>query len=210
MDTPNSTNSIPDEPLLPDEPSGIPEEHPLRRLFRSITKKAFSRFAGIYHPAVEQHISDEVLSEFVHIDRIHRIRDASGKQLKSLPEMALEARTGQSCAGVERDLELHQHTGDYALFMAGIFPECIEGRRRPIDAKPLLACVGSSVVALDRPRDYYIVEGRSAYSHVARIYRSLDPPRSGVFDRLANRFEDYLDLMECIRGYLKDSRGVGD
>lgn len=208
MDTPHSKNSIPDEPLLPETPSEIPQEHPLRRLFRSITKQAFSRFSGIYHPAVEQHISDEVLSEFVHVDRIHRVRNSSGEQLKSLPELALEARSGKSCAGVERDLELHQHTGDYALFVAGIFPEYIEERRRPIDVKPLLACVGSSIVALDHPRDYYVVEGRSAYSHVARIYRSLDPPRSGVFDRLANRFEDYLDLMQCISGYLKEDRGV--
>ena len=206
MDTAETPNSFPDEPL-PTEPDSVPREHPLRRFFRDITKQAFSRFTALHHPDVELHISDEVLAEFVHVDRIHRFRDSSGRRLSNLTDMTLEARAGRGHGGVERDLELHQHTGDYALFMAGLFPEWVE-KGRSTASTPLLACVGSTVVSLDRPRDYYIVEGRSAYSHVAKLYRTLNPPRSGLFDRLSNRFEDYLDLMGCIRDYLKNTPGL--
>ena len=34
--------------------------------------------------------------------------------------------------------------------------------------------------------------------------RALDESRSGVFHRLSNRFEEYLELMGLIRGYIRD------
>jgi hypothetical protein len=140
------------------------------------------------------------------MDRIYRLRDRTGRQLRELTEMAVEKHSSGAASGLERDLEVHQHVGDYALFMAGLFPEFIERRRRNVD-KPLLSYVGSVVVTLNQPRDYYIVEGRSAYSHVARLYTKLDSGRSTVFERLSKRFEDYLDLMGCIRAELREDQG---
>jgi hypothetical protein len=186
----------------------VPVEHPLRELFREVTHRAFDDFRGLYDPGVEVHIADAILSEFVHVDRLYKVRDSSGAVLSELADVVSEARSSGSSSGVERDLEIHQHTGDYALFVAGLYPESIE-RRRPVDAKPLLVFVGSSMVRLDRPRDYYIVEGRSAYSHVSRIYERLDPPRSGVFHRLSSRFEEYLEVMGCIRDHLRRSPEPG-
>ncbi len=200
-------DGTPESPIFPTEPESTPENHPLRDLFRAVTRKAFRGFRGIYHPDVEIHITDEVLSEFVHVDRIHKVRDRRGRRLTDLAEMALETRASSS-SGLERDLELHQHVGDFALFIAGLFPESLE-RRAPRAASPLLACVGSTVVALDHPRDYYIVEGRSAYAHVARVYENLDPARTGLFDRLAKRFEEYLEVMGRIKSFLHDAPAGG-
>lgn len=188
------------------EPESVPRGHPLHQLFRSVTRRAFSSFRGLYHPDVETHISDEILTEFVHVDRIYRIRDEGGRRLSDLSEMSLERRQSSPSRGVERDLEIHQHTGDFALFMAGLFPEGME-RRQSTNPKPLLACIGSTMVSLRQPRDFYIVEGRSAYSHVSRLYERMESPRCGLFQRLSNRFEEYLDLLGWIRDYLKEVPG---
>jgi hypothetical protein len=188
----------------PQAPRSTPREHALRSFFRAATSWAFARHRGLHAPAIEDHISDGILAEFVHVDRIHSLRDDDGEQLAELSDMAQEGlQTTVARSGIERDLEVHQHVGDYALYMAGIFPEFLE-REAAQNPTPLLACVGSAVVSMREPVDYYIVEGRSAYSHVSKLYRALDSTRSGVFHRLSNRFEEYLELMGLIRGYIRE------
>lgn len=193
---------IPDYDLP--QSSGTPSGHPLRAFFRAVTGRAFDRFQALHDPAVEDHISDGILAEFVHVDRIHPIRDEDGQAITELSELSQRTHNmSPQCSGFERDLEVHQHVGDYALYMAGIFPEHLE-RHASHNPMPLLACVGSSVFSMSEPVDFYIVEGRSAYSHVSKLYRALDETRSGVFHRLSNRFEDYLELMGLIRDFIRD------
>lgn len=181
----------------------VAETHPLRVLFRSVTRQAFDRHRALHHPDVESHIRDEILGDFVHMDRIYRLRDREGTQLTDLSEMALEERDPEGSRGLERDLEIHQYVGDYALFMAGLFPEFIE-RRRPDGQKPLMVYVGSLLVTMERPADYYIAEGSSAYSYVARMYNRMNSGKSRVFHRLSSRFDEYLELMGIIRELLRD------
>ncbi|MBI4585665.1 MAG: hypothetical protein HY717_16765 [Planctomycetes bacterium] len=196
------------EDALPEQilPEAIPENHSLRRLFRSATRRAFEERQNLYEPAIEAHIADEILSGFVHVDQIHRIKDSSGRRLTDLTELALEGRLSSRMRGLERDLEVHQHAGDYALFLAGLFPESIKHRHVRRDS-PLLVYVGSLLVTIQQPMDYYIVEGRSAYSRVSDIYKELDSSRSHLFHRLSIRFEEYLDLMHLIRDYLGTEPG---
>ena len=197
-------DSTPNFESGPQAPRSTPREHPLRTFFRAATSWAFARHRGLHEPAIEDHISDGILSEFIHINRIHSIRDEEGEPVSDMSGMAQESlQTSAARSGIERDLEVHQHVGDYALYMAGIFHEYLE-REAASNPTPLLACIGSAVVSMREPVDYYIVEGRSAYSHVSRLYRSLDSTRSGVFHRLSNRFEEYLELMGLIRGYIRE------
>ncbi len=207
MDTSGFTFEF-SEDALPEKtlPEAVPENHALRRLFRSATRRAFEERQNLYEPAIETHITDEILSGFVHIDQIHRIVDSSGRRLMDLADLALEGRLSSPMQGLERDLEVHQHAGDFALFTAGLFPESIAHRHVRRDS-PLLVYVGSLLVTIQQPMDYYIVEGRTAYSRVSDIYKELDSSKAHLFHRLSIRFEEYLDLMHLIRDYLGSQPG---
>ncbi len=51
----------------------IPESHDLRRLFRAALEKAFHENTILYSPGVAAHLSEGVLIEFVHMDRVYRL-----------------------------------------------------------------------------------------------------------------------------------------
>ncbi|MBN1421892.1 MAG: hypothetical protein JXP34_24175 [Planctomycetes bacterium] len=179
----------------------IPRDHPLRDLFRGATREALGRLPALDDPGVAAHISDEILSSLVHVDRIYRLRDRRGRRLTELAEMTAEGRLPPRASGFERQLEVRQHIGDFALFMTGLFPETLERwGSRPEQA--LVAKVGSVLVPFRRMVDYYIAEGRSAYAATSAMVRPLDADRSRVFGRLAERFEAYMEVMGLIRGSL--------
>ena len=196
-------------PVESDGPREVPDDHALRTLFREAARHAFERYRALHDPAIEEHICEEVLGDFVHMDRIYRLHDREGQRLTDLASMAQQPREDAAASGLERDLEVHQHVGDYALFIAGLFPEFIARYENRPDL-PLLVCVGSTVVALQEPVTYYIVEGRSAYSHVSRLYKVFDSTRSGVFHRLSMRFEEYLGVMRDIRDYIRQRPEMED
>jgi len=182
----------------------IPLDHPLRDLFRGATRKALDRRPALDDPGVAAHISDEILCSLVHVDRIYRLRDRGGRRLTDLAEMTAEGRLPPRASGFERQLEVRQHIGDFALFMAGLFPEALDrAGPRPEDA--LIAKVGSVFVPFRRVYDYYIAEGRSAYAATSEMVRSLDADRSRVFGTLADRFEAYVGVMGLIRSLLSSS-----
>ena len=190
------------------DPACIPQDHSLRHYFRQATRRAFSRYRALHHPEIERHIAEEVLGDFVHMDRIYRLKNEDGQRLTDITDMAIEKHRSAEQSGIERDLEVHQHVGDYALFMAGLFPEFIEPKKNKAE-KPLLAYVGSILKSLNGPKDYYIVEGSSAYSHVSHLYKRLDPNKSGIFHRLASRFDEYLEVLSTIRVLLAEPAADG-
>ena len=50
-------------------------EHPLRRLFAGLTEQTFMSSLGVADPQLVDYLST-LLSRFVHLDVIHRFRDA--------------------------------------------------------------------------------------------------------------------------------------
>jgi len=179
----------------------VPRDHPLRRLFRWATHEAFRQLKDLADEQVETYISEEILGELVHIDRIYWLRNAQGKRLTDLAEMVMERR-GTATNGFERELEVNQHIGDLALFTAGLFPEGLN--RKPPPTMPLVAQVGEVLVPCSRQLDYYVAEGKSAYQRASELWRRLSRPRSALFGRLSDRFEEYVGAMSLIRAYLRE------
>ena len=179
----------------------VPRTHPLRKLFRWATRKAFRELSDLADRRVERYISEEILGELVHADRIYLIKDARGRRLTELAEMVTERR-GEARSGFERELEVTQHIGDFALFTAGLFPEGLD--RKPSESMPLLARVGHVLVPCSRQLDYYLAEGRAAYRKASELWGRLSPERSSLFDRLSERFEGYVGAMGLIRFYLRE------
>ena len=99
-----------------------PPEHPLRRLFAGLTEQTFLSTLGLADPPLTDYLS-ELLSRFVHVHAIYRLRDAAGRRLEEVAEMMIEAEAMPPEGRTRR--EVHRHIGDFALFWTGVYPEAL-------------------------------------------------------------------------------------
>ncbi|MBI3329445.1 MAG: hypothetical protein HYZ81_22420, partial [Nitrospinae bacterium] len=98
----------------------VPPDHPIRRMFRSLTEMSFERIE-LRDRDLTRYVAD-LLVEFVHIDNLYNLHDDQGKRLETIVDMLLES-AAQAPAG---EREARKHIGDYTLFMMGIFPEYLK------------------------------------------------------------------------------------
>jgi len=89
----------------------VPERHPLRVLFSTLCRKNVLGVARLQRPDIADYLGD-LLSRFVHVDELRRVRDAMGRPLEDVGEMLLEAD--------------RRHIGDFILFFLGMFPEWVK------------------------------------------------------------------------------------
>jgi len=148
-----------------------PVDHPLRRLFAGLTEHAFLARLGIADPPLVDYVSD-LLSRFVHVDAVFRLRNAAGKPMTELVDMAMEAE--QLPPEGRTILEYHRHIGDFALYWSGLFP----GEVNRLQARP---CKDHLVS--------FAILGKRAY----RMASNCDANRHGsdaqVLRRLGDEFE---------------------
>ncbi|RMH05485.1 MAG: hypothetical protein D6704_09500, partial [Nitrospirae bacterium] len=102
--------------------SRIPEHHPLRRLFGTLTERSFTEALGWPDFNVTEYLSN-LLVEFAHVDQLYRIKDQRGKSVETVVELLYEAELLNDASPLDREREVHRHIGDFTLFMAGLFPE---------------------------------------------------------------------------------------
>jgi len=182
----------------------VPQDHVLCRLFRAAIDAAFKSHRNLYAPGVAAHLSDGVLSEFVHMDRVYRLKNADGRRLQDLPEMLeLSARP----EGPERRLEVDRYIGDFALFMVGFFPTSVQ-LQRAFAPDPMISRVGKILVQFTRPVDYYVAEGRNAYQRASETARLFDPDARETFSLLSEEFDGYRDVIGSVKEILADSPQV--
>ena len=179
----------------------IPRHHPLRQLFRAAVERAFQERSELYSPQVEAHLTEELLPDFVHNDRIYRLQSLEGKSLKDLPEMI---EVGHEKEGPERSLEVNRYIGDFVLFMCGFFPGIVRHRRwfRP---EVMVSRVGGILVSFSRPIDYFLAEGSNAYSRAADTAERFDPDAHETYRQLGENIDGYLGLLETARAFIDDS-----
>lgn len=98
----------------------------LRQYFLGLTEHAFMDTLGIGDPALTDYLA-EMLTRFVHIDRLYVLHDAEGVRLEEVATMLLEAQ-GLPPEGRTRR-EVFRHIGDYTLFWTGVYPEALKKLR---------------------------------------------------------------------------------
>jgi hypothetical protein len=108
---------------------GLPETHPLHRLFRGLTESTFLDELGIGDPKLVGYVAD-LLARFVPSSEIWKVRDATGARINRVAAMVAEA---ESSADDERRRECHRHVGDFTLFWTGVYPEALD-KLRAIDS----------------------------------------------------------------------------
>lgn len=160
------------------QPAPVPDGHPLRQLFQSLTETSFEQ-AGIRDLELMIYVTG-VLVDFVHVDNLYRVRDAQGRRLEYLFELQIESELGDAAHA----RATQKHLGDYALFVVGMFPESLQRRRRLVTA------------------DYYVAQGKQAYTTVSEMDGVR--PTAALFRKLSEQFEICVQALQIEKTFLQD------
>lgn len=103
----------------------IPDSHSLHQMFRDLVARYYEHGVGLSDPALHRYVA-AMLADFCRTDRLYQLHDASGRPLRDVGEMLLEADPVFGPApSFDREREVRKHIGDYTLFFTGMFPESI-------------------------------------------------------------------------------------
>jgi hypothetical protein len=145
---------------------GLPETHPLHRLFRGLTESTFLTELGIGDPRLVGYVAD-LLARFVPCAGVWKIHDADGTRITRVAAMVAEA---ESSDDRERRRECHRHVGDFTLFWTGVYPEAL----------PRLRASNSPDHLVD-----FQAQGKRSYY----LASTLTDEQSDVLRRLSDEFE---------------------
>lgn len=154
----------------------IREDHPLRRLFGSLTERSFTEKLGWPDLKVTEYVSN-LLVDFTRTDRLYRIHNKDDARLDTIVDMLFEAEILLEAHSVEREREVHRHIGDFTLFMAGIFPEYLRRLK---------------TAGLIHHKDFlvdYVKTGKRSYGIVARFHSGAPKDQPPLFRKLSENFE---------------------
>ncbi|WP_447971994.1 hypothetical protein [Nitrospira sp. Kam-Ns4a] len=154
----------------------IPEHHPLRRLFGTLTERSFAEKLGWPDLKVTEYVSD-LLVRFTHVDELYRIRNARGKPVDTVAGLLYESEVLLDAHTFERERDVHRHIGDFTLFMAGLFPEYL----RRLKASGLIYHQDFLVD--------YVKTGKRSYGIVARFEAAGASDDTPLFRKLSDNFE---------------------
>jgi hypothetical protein len=141
-------------------------EHPLRRLFAGLTEHTFVTTLGVGDPRLVDYLS-EMLSRFIHVNALYRLRNVKGKRLEEVAEMMLEAEALPPEGRTRR--EVHRHIGDFTLFWTGLYPEMLQRLRSALSKDSFLDYRAQG------KRSYYIAStfAEDPYTEEAPVLRRL-------------------------------------
>jgi hypothetical protein len=154
----------------------VPKGHPLARLFASLTEENFAEHLGWPDTEVISYVTD-VLTDFVHVDQIFKIRNAQGRRVEEVAELLAEGDLLHRAESVDREREVHRHIGDYTLFMSGIFPEFLHRLK-----------TSKIMISPDALLDYIQV-GKRSYRIVSEFTYGPYGRSAVLFRKLAENFE---------------------
>ncbi len=116
-----------------------------------------------------------LLTNFVHVDSLYRIRNAKGKRLEEVGEMLIESNPLLGAGSFDRERAVRKHIGDYTLFLSGLFPEYV-------------AALPRRGLRLDSFVDY-IKTGKESYRIVSCFDQFEYRREAPLFRRLSDSFE---------------------
>jgi len=154
----------------------VPEHHPLRTLFGTLTERSFTETLGWPDFNVTDYLSN-LLVEFSHIDRIQHIKNQQGESVETVVELLYETETLHEGSPQERERELHRHIGDLTLFIMGLFPEYLKF----LKARGIVY-----------HKDYlvdYVKAGKRSYGIVATFEQGEFKEHRALFQKLSTNFE---------------------
>lgn len=156
-------------------------EHPLRRFFAGFTEQTFQQALGIADPPLIDYLSS-LLSQFIQMESVFRLRNTQGLRLEQVADMMLEAEAMPPEGRTTR--EFHRHIGDFTLFWTGVFPEALDRLR--------------SALCKDHFIDY-CTQGKRSYRIASTFDDEPYRDQAPVLRRLSDEFELYAYGLNQVR-----------
>src|SRR5438067_2321240 len=158
----------------------IPDDHPIRALFQQLTERGM----GQLHFRDQETIGyiTNLLTEFVQIENMYRIKEDTGRRVEYLFDMLTQANSALS---PELRRDYYKSLGDLTLFNLGLFPESLTYGHRTVSP------------------DYYAEAGRRSYTIVAEMDSSS---RRGtpVYRKLSEQFTQCVVGLNWVKLYIND------
>lgn len=161
--------------------------------FREAVHDALTRRVGLPDSEnIEIYLTD-LLTRFLHNERIFSLRNAEGARLLSLEEMLAEGDVLQNANSFDREREVHRHIGDFLLFWSGVFPEML-ARLEGFALDP-------DVVALR--------QGSQSYEIVSSFDHEPFAGEAPTFKRLSSEFQACQYSLRLMRASFEGFRRQG-
>ena len=156
------------------------QAHPLELFFHQAVRNSYEGKLGLHDPDVTGYVA-RLLCEFSQAENLYKVRDDAGRPIEELTEMMFAADPVHGTApSFDAERAVRKHIGDYALFVAGMYPEAIGSNRRLRRHQPSL--------------EELIQAGKESYYIVSQFNLFEYEQEAPLFARLSDRFE------RCILG----------
>lgn len=163
--------------------------HPLEAYFRQVVRNSYEGKLGLHDPEVTGYVA-RMLCEFVDADKLFSMRDEAGHPMDELAEMMRAADPVLGAApSFDAERALRKHIGDYALFVAGMYPEAAGSPRRYRRHQPSL--------------EELINAGKESYFIVSQFNLFEYEQEAPLFARLSDQFESCILGLTLVREDLK-------
>ena len=159
--------------------------HPLEPFFQQAVRNSYEGKLGLNDPDVTGYVA-RLLCEFTEADKLYSVRDEAGRPIEELSEMMLAADPVHgSATSFDAERAIRKHIGDYALFVAGMYPEAMDSNRRHRRHRPSL---GELILA-----------GKESYFIVSQFNLCEYEQEAPLFARLSDRFERCIIGLALVR-----------
>jgi hypothetical protein len=154
----------------------------LRRLFGGLLEQIFMTEVGICAPRLTDYLA-QLLADFVHMDRVFRLKSADGQLIREVSRMRAEAEIGIRLGDQTRARLISRYIGDFTLFWAGLYPESLRPRQN----------LGADLLRV------YMLEGKAGYELASALSHTDDvPPAELLFD-LSRQFDSCVHGLHLVR-----------
>jgi hypothetical protein len=161
------------------------QSHPLEPFFQQLVRNTYEGKLGLHDPDLTIYVA-RILCEFSQSDKLYCIRDAEGRPVEQLEEMERAADPIHgSAASFDAERALRKYIGDYALFVAGMYPEVTGSNRRLRRHQPSI--------------EELIRAGKQSYFIVSQFNLFEYEQEAPLFARLSDSFERLLLGLTLVR-----------
>ena len=106
------------------------QAHPLEPFFREAVRNSYEGKLGFFDSEVTGYVA-RMLCEFSEVENLYKVRDQVGRPIEELESMVRASDPVHGTAtSFDHERAVRKHIGDYALFVAGIYPEAIDPNRQ--------------------------------------------------------------------------------
>jgi hypothetical protein len=164
------------------------QSHPLEPFFQQAVRNSYEGKLGLHDPDVTGYVA-RLLCEFTESDKLYKLRDEMGKPIAELQRMFLAADPVNGTAtSFDAERSVRKYIGDYALFVAGMYPEAVDAAGHRRHHHPSL--------------DELISAGKESYFIVSQFNLFEYEQEAPLFARLSDGFERCIFGLTMVRDEL--------